>query len=108
VIHSSQTVARSWGREVRADRFEPLLRQRLAAVLAGPLPVLQRLQRAAEVLDLAETAGLTLDLWEAQNHFYRLARSVHPQDAGSLLRAVGERLQFNMDRLLAGTGLRFV
>ncbi len=99
---------RSWGREVRADRFEPLLRQRLAAVLAGPLPVLQRLQRAAEVLDLAATAGLTLDLWEAQNHFYRLARAVHPQEAGSLLRAVGERLQFNMDRLLAGTGLRFV
>jgi alpha-amylase/alpha-mannosidase (GH57 family) len=98
---------RAWGREVRADRFEPLLRQRLAAVLAGPLPVLQRLQRAAEVLDLAEAAGLTLDLWETQNQFYRLARSVYPQEAASQLRTVGERLQFNMDRLLTGTGLKF-
>lgn len=92
---------RSWGREVRAERFEPLLRRRLEVVLSGPWPVPDRLQRAAEVLELADAAGLTLDLWEAQNRFYHLMRSARVQDAGDRLRTVGERLQLHMDRLLA-------
>lgn len=92
---------RSWGREVRADRFEPLLRQRLEEILSGPLPLPTRLQRATEVLDLTAAAGLTLDLYEAQNRFDRLLRMARVQDAGPLLRAVGERLQFNTDRVLA-------
>ncbi len=92
---------RSWGREVRAERFEPLLRQRLEAVLSAPLPVPDRLQRATEILDLADAAGLTLDLWETQNRFYHLMRSARIPEAGDRLRAVGERLQFNMDRLLS-------
>jgi len=95
---------RSWGREVRADRFEPLLRGRLEAVLTGPLPLPDRLQRAAQILDLADAAGITLDLWEAQNRFHRLLRAARLQEAGPQLRAVGERLQFNVERLLKDVG----
>jgi len=91
---------RSWGREVRADRFEPLLRRRLEAALGITAPA-EHLQRAGELLDLAGAMGLELDLWEAQNRFYRLARSGRAPEASDLLRAIGEKLQFNMDRLLA-------
>jgi len=91
---------RSWGREVRADRFEPRLRRRLEAVLGSTLPAAERLRRAGEVLDLAGAMGLDLDLWEAQNRFYRLARSARAPEDGDQLRAVGTRLQFNTDRLL--------
>jgi alpha-amylase/alpha-mannosidase (GH57 family) len=95
------TELRSWGREVRADRFEPLLRRRLQAVLAGPLPPRERLERAREVLDLADLAGVTLDLWDAQNRLVRLARAL-PADCAPLLREVGERMHINTDALLAG------
>lgn len=95
------TELRSWGREVRADRFEPLLRQRLEEILSSPLPIPTRLQRATEVLDLAAAAELTLDPWEAQNRFYRLLRMARAQDAGPQLRTLGDRLGFNMDRLSA-------
>src|SRR2546422_483752 len=91
---------RSWGREVRADRFEPRLRRRLEAVLASTLPAAERLRRAGELLDLAGAMGLDLDLWEAQNRFYRLARSAHAPEDSDQLRVVGVRLQFNTDRLL--------
>ncbi|HEU5299252.1 MAG TPA: DUF3536 domain-containing protein [bacterium] len=86
---------RSWGREVRADRFEPLLRRRLEQALGGAGHVADRVARAAEVLDFADAAGVTLNLWEAQNAFDRLARSA--RDPG--LRALGERLHFAMDKL---------
>ena len=90
---------RSWGREVRADRFEPLLRRRLEAVLGSALPAADRLRRAGELLDLAGAMGLKLDLWETQNRFYRLARSTRIADDLDQLRAIGARLQFNADRL---------
>ncbi|MDR7401937.1 MAG: DUF3536 domain-containing protein [Armatimonadota bacterium] len=89
---------RSWGRDVRADRFEPVLRRRLEAVLAGPLPPRQRLERAREVLDLADLAGLTLNLWESQNRLVRLARAV-PADCAPLLRELAERMHINPDAL---------
>src|SRR5205809_1018679 len=90
---------RSWGREVRADRFEPLLRRRLEAVLGSALPAADRLRRAGELLDLAGAMGLKLDLWETQNRFYRLARSARIADDLDQLRAIAARLQFNADRL---------
>lgn len=98
---------RSWGRDVRAERFEPLLRSRLETALAGVQPVRERLERAAEVLDLADAAGLTLEVWEAQNRFYHLARTARAQDAADLLRAVGARLHFNMDRLMTESALGY-
>ncbi|MDQ7844363.1 MAG: DUF3536 domain-containing protein [Armatimonadota bacterium] len=86
---------RSWGREIRADRFEPLLRRRLEQALAGAGHVADRVARALEVLDFAEAAGLTLNLWEAQNAFSRLARAAGD---GALVR-LGERLHFAMEKL---------
>jgi hypothetical protein len=86
---------RSWGREIRADRFEPLLRRRLEQALGGAGHVADRVARAAELLDFAEAAGITINLWEAQNAFYRLARSA--RDPG--VRSLGERLHFAMDRI---------
>ncbi len=98
---------RSWGRDVRADRFEPLLRARLEGALGGSQPARERLERAAEVLDLAEAAGVTLEVWEAQNRFYDLVRAARAQEAADLLRAVGTRLSFNMDRLMAESALGY-
>jgi len=86
---------RSWGREVRADRFEPLLRRRLEVALAGAGHVADRVARAGEILDFADAAGLTLNLWEAQNAFYRLMRA----GGDAPLRTLGERLHFAMDRI---------
>jgi len=86
---------RSWGREIRADRFEPLLRRRLEQALGGAGHVADRVTHAAELMDFAEAAGVTINLWEAQNAFYRLARSA--RDPG--VRTLGERLHFAMDRI---------
>lgn len=90
----------SWGREVRAERFEPLMRRRLEAALTGDASGRDQLQRALRVLDLADAAGCTLNLWDAQNQFYQLAKSTPPSSSDEL-RTVGERLHFNMDRMLS-------
>lgn len=90
----------SWGREVRAERFEPLLRRRLEAVLAGGGQAREQLQRAAQVLELAEAAGLVLNVWDAQNQFYQLSKTV-PPSALDALRALGDRLHFNMEKMLS-------
>lgn len=89
------TELRSWGREVHPERFEPLLRRRLEHSLAGARPVAERLAHATDVLDFAEVAGVTMNLWEAQNAFYRLAGSA--RDAN--LKALGDRLHFSMDKM---------
>lgn len=90
---------RSWGREAYPHRFEPLLRRRVEAALVASAPLTDCLQWVAQVLDLAEAAGITLNLWEAQNRFYRLLRRKTPSAAAKLLAAVGQRLTFNMDTL---------
>lgn len=90
----------AWGREVRAERFEPLMRRRLEAALTDGGTGRDRLHRALRVLDLADTAGCELNLWDAQNGFYQLVKST-PPSAADELRAVGHRLHFNMDRIFA-------
>jgi alpha-amylase/alpha-mannosidase (GH57 family) len=89
------TELRSWGREVHPERFEPLLRRRLEHSLASAGPVADRLTRATDVLDFAEAAGVTMNLWEAQNAFYRLTGSA--RDAN--LKTLGDRLHFVMDKI---------
>lgn len=91
---------RSWGRDVRAERFEPLIRRRLERALAAQGPVREQLQRAEQILLLAEEAGLTLNLWEAQHRFYQLAKTA-PPSAVDALRSVGSRLHFNVDKILS-------
>jgi len=93
------TELQSWGREVLPERFEPLMRGRLEAALAGSGPARDQLQGAIRVLDLADAAGFALKLWDAQNQFFQLVKNA-PPSAADELRAVGERLHFNMDRIL--------
>jgi hypothetical protein len=90
---------RSWGREAYPHRFEPLLRRRLETALVASAPLTDGLLWATQVLDLAEAAGITLNLWEAQNRFYRLLQRKTPAAAAKLLDALGQRLTFNMESL---------
>jgi hypothetical protein len=96
------TELQSWGREVLPERFEPLMRRRLEAALTGGGSGRDQLQpqQALQVLDLADAAGCVLNLWEAQNAFYQLMKSTPPSSSEDL-RAVGERLHFNMDKILS-------
>lgn len=86
---------RSWGREVLPERFEPLLRRRLEHVLATAGPTARRVRAALEVLDFAEAAGITINLWAAQNAFDRLRRAADDP----ALRVLGDRLFFAMDKI---------
>ncbi|MFI5395223.1 MAG: DUF3536 domain-containing protein [Candidatus Binatia bacterium] len=56
--------------------------------------------RAHAVLDLAESLALTLNLWEAQNHYYALVTTAGDEqwDAAAFaeLRRLGERLSFRL------------
>ncbi len=88
---------RSWGREAYPRRFEPLLRHRLTAALTSRAALADRLQWITQVLDLAEAAGIPLDLWDAQNRFYQLRHREPGLAATDFLRTVGRRLSFNMD-----------
>lgn len=81
-----------WERRLHAERFEPLLRERLERALAVK-PADEAAARAIEVLDLAEAAGLTLNLREAQNRFVRLTKAGRPAS----LRDLGTRLHFVVD-----------
>lgn len=85
---------RSWGREVYAERFEPLLRRRLEHVLAAG-PVADRVRAALAVLDFAAAAGITINLWGAQNAFDRLLRAA----PDAVLRELGDRLFFAMEKI---------
>src|SRR5438552_1574474 len=85
---------RSWGREVRADRFEPLLRRRLEAVLGSALPAADRLRRAGELLDLAGAMGLKLDPWDTHIRFYRLARAPGAGPGAGRAPGCGRSLRF--------------
>jgi len=91
---------RSWGREVYPQRFEPLLRHRLEVALETGTSFEDRIRRATQVMDLAAAAGITLNLWEAQNRFYRLLDRKAPQAPLEALQVVGGRLTFNMDELM--------
>ncbi len=85
----------SWGREIHADRFEPVLRRRLEQILAAATGDAGWAERARDVLAFAESAGVTINLWEAQNAFYRLRKSFPGLDA----RELGERLHFAVDKI---------
>ncbi len=90
---------------------EPLIRQALEAHTAQLLsdPLGSGLAQAHRLLDLAETLGVTVNLWRAQNA-YHAAAAAH-RDALATPRAtaeqveefwrLGDRLYFNLDRLRA-------
>ena len=87
---------RGWGRELQAARFEPLLRDRLERVLAGPQRPAERARRALAVLAFARDAGITLDLWEAQNLFARGLHAAAPTDPA--VRELAAALDFSGER----------
>jgi hypothetical protein len=100
--------ARSWGLALPAADMEQALRARIEARLrdADGLFLAEHLQEALRTLDFARDAGVTPNLWEAQNLF---ALRLVPRlaDAGvderAVLEAAAERLGFSLDALRAVT-----
>jgi hypothetical protein len=85
---------RGWGRELQAARFEPLLRTRLEHVLAGPQRPAERARRAMAILTFARDAGITINLWEAQNLFARGLHAASPADP--VVRELAAALNFGV------------
>ena len=86
-----------WGRELHAARFEPLLRSRLERVLAGPQRPAERARRAMAILAFARDAGITINLWEAQNLFARGLHATSPADPA--VRELAAALDFSVDKI---------
>lgn len=55
------------------------------------------LVRAGQLLDLAQALGLDLDLWEPQNHFYRMLQDRGGEALPEEVKALGRRLNFLVD-----------
>ncbi|MGQ0549826.1 MAG: DUF3536 domain-containing protein [Armatimonadota bacterium] len=99
--------ARSWGIALPQDTFEPLIRDRIERHLrdADGLFVLENVAEVQRTLDFARDAGITVNLWQAQNLFQillapRLA-SVPDKDRVAL-EQLAERLHFSLDALKKG------
>jgi alpha-amylase/alpha-mannosidase (GH57 family) len=91
-----------WGRELHAARFEPYLRSRLERVLTGTQRPAERARRALMILAFARDAGITINLWEAQNLFARGMYASAPGDAA--VRELAEALRFRLDHAAAHGG----
>ncbi|MDR7417613.1 MAG: DUF3536 domain-containing protein [Armatimonadota bacterium] len=96
--------ARTWQIALPVAELEPLVRARIERHLrdADGLFLLDHLREAERVLDFADDAGVTPNLWQAQNLFaIRLA----PPQAGATpevreaLARVAERLHFSVEAL---------
>lgn len=101
--------ARAWGLALPAEVFEPLLRSRIERHLrvAEGLFVLENLAEVHRVLDFARDAGITVNLWQAQNLFQvllvpRLAAA--PDDVRTALEQMAERLHFSLESLRSRVG----
>ena len=96
--------ARAWGVTLPAAELEQLLAERVEARLraADGLFLVEHLREALRALEFARDAGLTPNLWEAQNLF---AMRLAPRLAGAraderqALEAVAERLNFSPEAL---------
>lgn len=98
--------ARSWGLTLPVDDLEPLVRARVERHLrdADGLFVVENLQEVLRSLDFADAAGITPNLWQAQNLFAtRLAPRVadNPGEFSRAVEAVADRLYFNLESLRA-------
>ncbi|MDR7422014.1 MAG: DUF3536 domain-containing protein [Armatimonadota bacterium] len=94
--------ARAWGVTLPAAELEQLLAERVEAHLraADSLFLVEHLREALRALEFARDAGLTPNLWEAQNLFaQRLAPRLASTraDERRTLEAVAERLHFSPD-----------
>lgn len=91
-----------WGRDLHATRFEPYLRSRLERALTGPQRPAERARRAMMILGFARDAGITINLWEAQNLFARGMSAAVPTDAA--VRELAVALRFRVDHAPAQSG----
>jgi len=94
----------AWGIVLPVDLTESLVRARLERHLraADGLLMLENLIEAQRALDFARDAGITLNLWEAQNLFQvRLAPRLAdaPADLRATLEALADRLHFSVEAL---------
>ncbi len=95
---------RSWGIALAAAEFEGPLRARIERTLhdADGLFVVEHLTDVQRALDFARDAGITVNLWQAQNLFaVRLAPRLTdaPDEVRSALEQVAERLYFSLEAL---------
>ncbi|MDQ7840466.1 MAG: DUF3536 domain-containing protein [bacterium] len=99
---------RSWGLALPAEEFEPLLRERIERRLrdANGLFLVENLADVDRTLDFARDAGITVNLWQAQNLFEeRFAPRLGEAGAAAegaarvALEATAARLYFNLDAL---------
>ncbi len=101
------TEAGSWGIALPQEMFEPLIRDRIERHLrhADGLFVMDNLAEVHRTLDFARDAGVTVNLWQAQNLFQVL---LAPRLAGvpdaerSALEQVAARLHFSLAALESG------
>ncbi len=98
------TEARSWGIALPHETFEPLIRARIERHLrdADGLFVNENLAEVHHTLDFARDAGVTINLWQAQNLFQvllapRLADA--PEEFREVLARMAERLHFGIESL---------
>lgn len=98
--------ARAWGITLASEMLEPLLRARIERVLRqadGP-SMREQLADGQRTLDIARDAGLTINLWQAQNVFHvRLAPRLREAsgEVREALEQMAERLNFSLDALHA-------
>ncbi len=102
------TEARSWGITLPAVDLETLLRARIERDLrdADGLFVVNHLTDVTRALDFARDAGVTVNLWQAQNLFKtRLAPRLTdaPDEVRAVLEEVAEQLYFSLEALRKGT-----
>lgn len=94
--------ARRWGIVPATDGVSRMLQDALVRVVLGIAKgeVQDTLPRAHAILDLAHSLALTLNTWDAQNHYYALITTDRERrwPAGVLgeVRRLGERLSFHL------------
>ncbi len=96
--------ARAWGITLASEILEPLLRARIERVLreADGVFMVEQLADVQRTLDNAGDAGITVNLWQAQNVFHvRLAPRLRDSsgEVREALEKMAERLNFSLDAL---------
>jgi hypothetical protein len=98
--------ARAWGLTLSPETLEPPLRARLERTLrqADGVFMVEQLADVQRTLDIAGDAGITVNLWQAQNVFHvRLAPRLRDSsgEVREALEKMAARLNFSLDALRA-------
>jgi alpha-amylase/alpha-mannosidase (GH57 family) len=103
-VWNALTEARAWDIALSSDTLEPLVRGRIERALrqAEGLFLVEYLTDAQRALDLARDAGVTVNLWQAQNLFHTQLAPRLGEATGETLQALEQmaaRLNFSLDAL---------